>query len=248
MVMKIYAVWVVAIIVSWILTYIFKELAKLIDNNKRYKNILNKFYYIPIGLMILFFPYNIYTLVINLDFCISFISVLYIIFSICSILTILLNFIDIFEEIFFISYGISILTLVIHLLFTGIYLTGMSPIEIDSQKHSEYSYTIDILNMKEVPYTNVSGGRYYIKSVPSGSYYYDVKTENGNTITKVIDGYNHYVEKDMDNKYRNNPHIDVYQVVNTFYDVYGRKKSTIVNETYTICVPEDTIYYESVSQ
>lgn len=248
MVMGIYSVWVVAIIILWILTYIFNELAKLIDDNKRSKNILNSFYCIPSGLMILFFPYNIYTLVINLHSLINFISILYIIFSVCIILTILLDSIDIFEAVFLISFVIGILALAFHLLFTVVIIGGMSGIEINSQKHSEYSYTIDILNMQQVPYTNVSGGRYYIRSVPSGSYYYEAKTKNGNTTTKIIDGYNHYVEKDINNKYIDNPHIDVYKVVKTFYDVYGRKKSIIINENYTICIPEDTIYYESKSQ
>lgn len=250
MVMKIYAVWIIAIIILFILSLIFERLTKLIENNNRYKNIsntfnsiINIFVCIPSVLVILFFPYNIYTLVLNLDIIINLISLLYIlIFLVCFI-----GHIQLKEESFF-DLFIEPTLIAIYIFFSVALLISPSSLQTDIQKHSEYSYTIDILNMQQVPYTNVSGQRYYIKSVPSGSYYYEVKTKNGNTTTKIIDGYNHYVEKDINNKYINNPHIDVYQVIKTYYDLYGRKKSEIINEDYIICVPEDAIYYESESQ
>lgn len=104
--------------------------------------------------------------------------------------------------------------------------------------------TISIVEMKEVPYTNISGGRYYICSEPSLAYYYDIVTDTGGTTTKVIDGHNNYVEKFEDDIYEENPHIDVFEVVQKLKKVYFKTESEFVKGyKYYIYIPKDGIYY-----
>lgn len=103
--------------------------------------------------------------------------------------------------------------------------------------------TINIIELEKVPYTNVSGTRWYIRSEPSLAYYYDIVTENGGSTTKVIDGYKDYVEKYEDDIYKENPHIDVFEVVKKYTTGYGVQNEIVESYEYHIYVPKDGIYY-----
>lgn len=150
--------------------------------------------------------------------------------------------------------GIFLICIIISIVAIALYILSIcnvivlgNEISIDgtSQRYKEYSYSIEIVELEEIPYTNVSGNRWYIKSAPSIAYYYDVLTESGNKTTKILDGNQYYVEKDEDNKYIDNPHIEVYEIVNKYINLYGKEKEDVVTYEYTICVPENSIYYES---
>ena len=122
--------------------------------------------------------------------------------------------------------------------------TGPNSAEISVEKmHIE---TINILEFKEVPYTNVSGNRCYIKSTPSCAYYYEVATENNGTTTKVIDGLNNYVEKHESAEYTDNPHIEVYDVIEIYTDWYNTEHREVASTEYHIYIPENSIFYENV--
>lgn len=108
--------------------------------------------------------------------------------------------------------------------------------------------TIDIIELQKVPYTNVSGTRFYIRSEPSLAYYYDIVTDNGGTTTEVIDGNNNYVERFEDDIYKENPHIDVFEVVEKkiFTDIYFRETEyeNLIRCEYYIYIPKNGIYFD----
>lgn len=122
---------------------------------------------------------------------------------------------------------------------------GTEPISAEKNIEKAYVHCIDILEFKEVPYTNVSGNRCYIKSTPSCAYYYEVATENNGTTTKIIDGLENYVEKHESSEYSNNPHIDVYDVIETYIDWYDTEHKKVVSKEYHIYIPENSIFYEN---
>lgn len=114
----------------------------------------------------------------------------------------------------------------------------------EKDTYKEYNYSIEIKEIDKVPYTNVTSSRFYIRSSPSVAYYYDVTTKSGNQTTKILDGNKYYVEKDEDDKYIDNPHIEVYNIINRYTNVYGKEIEEFVTYEYIICVPENSIYYE----
>ena len=53
------------------------------------------------------------------------------------------------------------------------------------------------------------------------------------------------MEKDEDDKYINNPHIEVIYTMHECYNMYTMKTHTeVIGENYIICIPENAIYYE----
>lgn len=125
-----------------------------------------------------------------------------------------------------------------------IFATGKTLVQQDKQKnYKEYSYSINIVELYKVPpYANFR--RYYIRVAPSIVYYYDIITKNGNTTTRILDGSKYYVEKDEDDKYADNPHIEVYSITKKYTNIYGEEREDFVTYEYTICVPENSIHYE----
>ncbi len=151
----------------------------------------------------------------------------------------------------FLTEGIAFVFLLLWLVYTVFFSLFAidSPIKEAEVTHkSEYVETIDILEFKQVPYTNITGRRYYIKSSPNSAYYYEVITENGGTTTKSIDGANNYVEKFESDEYIDNPHIEVYRNYDVSYYItwYGNEVTKEENSSYSyyIYMPNDSMFYE----
>lgn len=114
-------------------------------------------------------------------------------------------------------------------------------------QNKEITQTIDIVEFTQVPYNNITGRRYYIKSATENAYYYEVRTEKGGTTTKSIDGSKYYVEKFISNKYINNPHIDIEKLttISEYTNWYGNNVTEEnVEYKYYIYIPEDATFYE----
>ncbi len=223
-------------------------------NEKKYRNtmkllnkIINELCFLC---MIVYFFYNIYMLIFSYDTLIRVACLAYIVFfGFLNLESILddqewkyFNSVKDFFQGFFII--LSLVGLVAYLVMICFFMmSGMNWKGKESDKHEEYAYSIDILEMREVPYTNTYG--WYVRSAPSNAYYYEVVNENGNIITEVIDGQEYYVERDEDDKYISNPHIDVYYTIQQCYNIYTMKTfEDVVDKRYVICIPEDSIYYE----
>lgn len=146
------------------------------------------------------------------------------------------KFSEVTEGIYFMISFLYSLILAFFLLFQVI---AMQNVRTDVRKVD----TINILELQAVPYTNVSGTRYYIRSEPSLAYYYDIATDNGGSTTKVIDGYNNYVERCEDDIYKENPHIDVFEVVQKYTTGYGYEGENIINYKYYIYIPKGGTYF-----
>ena len=125
---------------------------------------------------------------------------------------------------------------------------GTEPYSAEISVEKMHIETINILEFKEVPYTNVSGNRCYIKSTPSCAYYYEVATENNGTTTKVIDGLNNYVEKHESAEYTDNPHIEVYDVIEVYTDWYNTEHKERVSKEYYLFIPENSVFYQNEEQ
>lgn len=135
----------------------------------------------------------------------------------------------------------TLIVLVINIIYYVVYT-------VDTEGKLEYVKTINIVEFKQVPYTSISGTRYYIKSTPGCAYYYEVKTPKGSTTTKVIDGTEYYVEKYEDDKYIQNPHIVVYRKkvisFSPYIKIYGLNYHETIEYEYHIYIPENSIFYE----
>lgn len=247
--MKVYFGGFITILVSWLMYGIFTDLKKIIKN-ERYEKFADVFLLVPIVEMIIFWIYNIlvYSVYKNINNeIINILTILYIVGGFLFIVCILLAYFTAERT------GIEFCFVILTMLVGGLYLIfaillcfgNCKDMELFTiEEYSKYSYTIEIEELTEVPYTNITGEMYYIRSEPSLAYYYDIRTENGNTTTKVIDGNEYYVEKDEDDKYLENPHIDVYEVVKKYYTWGDEQKEDVLNYYYIICVPENSIYYE----
>ena len=152
----------------------------------------------------------------------------------------------IFERFDFLFSTINIIAFVIWVCSSILLCFSIGPAPYSAEKSIEKMHieTISILEFKEVPYTNVSGNRCYIKSTPSCAYYYEVATENNGTTTKEIDGLKNYVEKHESAEYSSNPHIDVYNVIETYIDWYDNEHKKVVSKEYFIYIPENSIFHE----
>ena len=114
-------------------------------------------------------------------------------------------------------------------------------------QNKEIVQTINIVEFTQAPYNKITGSRYYIKSSPENVYYYEIITERGGTTTQIIDGSNYYVEKFANNKYINNPHIDIEKVTTTseYTNWFGNNVTEEnVEYKYYIYIPEDATFYE----
>lgn len=212
---------------------------------EKYKNAINKIADIMIhkilGIAIIIFciiniiifiyaivTKNVLFIIISIMFMITF--VFYLIFEYTD------KFETITEIIFCILAAAYMCSMIFFFLFQAI---AMQNITTDVRKVD----TIKILELKEVPYTNVSGTRYYIRSEPSLAYYYDIATDNGGSTTKVIDGYNNYVERCEDDIYKEDPHIDVLEVVQKYTTGYGHEGENIIKYEYYIYIPKGGTYF-----
>lgn len=249
MILKIYVIGIIAIMIAWVLLLILGCVAKDIEN-KRFDLFLKTYFIMfPVGLIGLFFIYNIFV-AICLPSGLKWGAITFIAMCIFAIITFL---IPIIQE----KYNSSVLelisglTLILTVISIFIYLMWIMNLAFGSDSEMpgtiEKRYekdTIEIVEMEQVPYANTSGNRWYIRSAPSFAYYYKVRTKSGNTTTKVLDGSRYYIEEDVDNQYQDNPHIEVMDTVEKYQTIYGKEKERIAKREYIICVPEDGIYYE----
>ena len=252
----IYWIGFVIVLVLLGLFLIFKNEYKKSEESSKYKQVIGllcRIFKVPFFVsLVAFYGYNIYLLVaMRYDILFMWLSLCFIVF-IPSLSTYVLlsnqewkHFDDIRDLFSTILMGITGVNGILYMfcILDLFLIAGPSFTNID-EKYTQYGYSIDILEIKEVEYVNVHGGGWYICSTPSNAYYYEVSTNNGNTTTKVLDGYSHYVEKDEDDKYLSNPHIEVYYIMQEYYNMYTMETHTeVVGENYIICVPENAIYY-----
>ncbi len=251
----IYWIGFVIVLVLLGLFLIFKNEYKRSKKNSKYKQVIGilcKIFRVLFFVsLVAFYGYNIYLLVaMRYDISLIILSLSFIVFIPSLGICVLLfsqewKYFDIIRSSF--SFILGLISVVSSCLYMFcilmIFLSSPYYTNID-EKYTQYGYSIDILKIKEVEYVNVHGGGWYICSTPSNAYYYEVSTNNGNTTTKVLDGYSHYVEKDEDDKYIDNPHIEVIYTMQEYYNMYTMKTYTkVVGENYIICVPENAIYY-----
>lgn len=249
--MKIYWIGIGIILLVWIIYVILFALEELIES-ERYATFVEKWYIvISIVLMVLFAIYNGWMLYqYPKQFLLKFVCWPYIVISIVALMITFFYFdnSNAIEGLENIGTIIGIIAFVIYVVALFLCATWGSDWQVEGEKTetiSRYVYTIDIIEMEQQPYNNISGGRYYIRSAPSFAYYYKVTTESGNRTTKVLDGSQSYIEEDIDNQYQDNPHIDAFQLVEKYQTMYGEERERILREDYVICVPENSIYYET---
>lgn len=244
---RIYGILAFALIIVYAIYKLFDSELKRVKDNRysnqeksRYEKVIEKICYIfKCILVFLFIAFCICNILVIFLYESIPIKVLGISFAILTIFKIIVKYIDNFE---YLSLIILVVAMIIYA-FLFLFVVIFPTFTISGEAYSQYSHTISILEMKEVPYANVHGGHCYIRTSPSLAYYYDISTEKGST-TKVIDGYNHYVEKIESDEYLGNPHIDVYHTIckdeTFFYGEISRKTGT----SYYIYVPENGILYD----
>lgn len=252
MLLTIYWIGLAMVLVLFILAFTFESEYEKKSCKKAIGLMSMVFSFLFMVCLMLFYMYNIYILALKYDFIMNMVSLNFVLLFMSFILFSLIKdekwkYFDLIRKACkYILISITIVSLFLFTIFMGIFLIkGFSYTRREDRKYEEYAYSIDILEIKEVPYINISNNMWNISSTPINSYYYEMTTKNGNTTTKILDGYEHYIEKDEDNKYINNPHIEVYYIIQPSYNIYTRKaKKKVVNESYIICIPENLIYNE----
>lgn len=252
-VLRFFTVVIIMLIVVKIINSIFNSEQKRCNDKwyegtEKYKNAINKI----ANIMAVILKAAIVTFIIsNIVILIYGIINKYVIFIIASVMffivllfNVLIEHTDKFPDIVAGSYMITvglytIFMVVFFFTFQALGTVGMQNDRIESIKVN----TINIIELQKVPYTNVSGSRYYIRSEPSLAYYYDIETAEGRKTTKVIDGHKDYVERCEDDIYKDNPHIDVYVVVEKYTNAYGIEIETFKNYAYYIYIPKDSTYF-----
>lgn len=248
MILKIYVIGLIAIIGTWILQFILFDLEKGIKNERFTSFVKVYFVIFSIGLTVLFFLYNIYA-AICLPSTLKYGPIAFIAMCILGALLCLVsyilekNHIEILQWFPIITAVFTAVAIVVYLLFL-IFLWDEDVAMPGTIEKTYRNVTIEIIEMEQVPYTNTSGSRYYIRSAPSFAYYYKIRTKNGNRTTKVLDGSKYYIEEDVDNQYQDNPHIEVCDTIEKYQTVFGEEKERLAKREYVICVPENGIYYE----
>lgn len=254
MILRIYATLffggIIGLIIFWILRYEVLRRDKSLPHKylKVIGSITDIICKIGIGYFAVMCAYNVFFLI----YCIIENHYLAIIIPISFLLTVLFEilsknfkYFDFVTEMLAIFCGIAFFFFSIMLLLMGL----IQPLgEEKITENVELVQTIDILEFKQVPYSNITGSRYYIKSAPDSAYYYEIATDNGGTTTKVIDGSVNYVEKHESNEYMDNPHIEVYRVstVSQYKTWYGKDvtEEKNVHYNYYIYTPENSMFYE----
>lgn len=249
MVLKFFTGVVIMLLIVYGITAIFEYEADRCNDHwyegsKKYKNAINKIADIMNVILniaiIIFFISNIAILICGIvNKYISFITV-----GVLFIISMIFDWLEentkifpkIIQEIASLTFAFYVAILMLFFLFQFINTPNT---ETNVRKVN----TINIIELQKVPYTNVSGTRYYIRSEPSLAYYYDIITDNGNKTTKVIDGYKNYVERCEDDIYKENPHIDVFEVVEKYTNGYGIEWENVKNYEYYIYIPKDSTYF-----
>lgn len=254
MVLRIYWIFIAVAIIGLIVGWIFELEQKKLDfyGSKKYLNIINNIVNAINSLeacyMILFIIYNIFVVgycIVERHLFFMIIPVSFLLF----VIFILIN--EKVKEFNFLTEGIAFIFIAIWLIY-GVLFSMFAidtPInEKEVENKTDLVNTIDILEFTQAPYNNITGRRYYIKSAPSSAYYYEVRTENGGTTTKVIDGSNSYVEKFESDEYMDNPHIDVYRnyTIEHYKTWYGNEvtKEATSSYSYYIYTPVNSMFYE----
>lgn len=249
MVLSFFTGLVIILIIVGIITAIFDYEQKRCNRyfykeTEKYKNAINKvakiMYVILYITIIIFSICNIVIFIYGIATKNTFFIIVSIMFAITMIFYALSNYTDKFSSITIVIFSIATVLYVLSMVFFFIYqIMGMQNLKTDVIKVN----TINIIELQTVPYTNISGTRYYIRSEPSLAYYYDIITQSGGRTTKVIDVYNNYVEKFEDDIYKENPHIDVWEVVQKYTNGYGKEGENVKGYQYYIYIPEGGTYY-----
>lgn len=252
MVLRIYWILIVTGIIGFIISAIFKREDKNRGVSKRYSqfidNAVNVCDYFMMAFCAVFILYNVFTfgycIIENHKyFCIM--PTFFLLFLIFLIITDKVKAFDFLTEI--IS-GIFCVCWMVYLVLFSLFVAGTPMKEIEVTEKYDLVETIDIVEFTQAPYNNITGGRYYIKSSPSSAYYYEVRTQNGGTTTKVIDGSCNYVEKIESEEYTDNPHIEVYRSyrIEHYISWYGNEVTEESSSSYSyfIYMPENSIFYE----
>lgn len=253
MVLRIYVILVALGIVGCFVNWIIEaEAEKRCFESKKYLNALRKilenFDKLEKVYCAIIILYNVFILIYSIIYSHYF----FMISSILFLLGVLFIFISKKFKFFdFLTNGIGFILLMLCIFYTALFCMFNIDSPIDGEnitEHVDLVQTIDILEFKQAPYSNITGGRYYIKSSPNSAYYYEVATENGGTTTKVIDGSSSYVEKFESDEYIDNPHIEVYRVytITQYTSWYGNKvtKEKSSQYKYYIYTPVNAMFYE----
>lgn len=254
MVLRIYLIFILVVIVGLILDSIFEtEQGKRKGSlNQKYirfiDNVLKVINFLGNCWIALFIVYNFFVI----GYCIIgqhwFFMIMPILFMIAVMFFVINEKIEAFG---FLTEGLVYTFLIIWIFYMALFSlfhidTPINEKEVTNK--SELVNTIEILEFTQAPYNSITGRRYYIKSAPSSAYYYEVRTENGGTTTKVIDGSNSYVEKFESDEYVDNPHIDVYRnyTIEHYITWFGNEVTKEGNSSYSyyIYTPVNSMFYE----
>ncbi len=254
MVLRIYLIFIAVGLVGLVLESVFEseqerrqiycgeKYIKFINNTIKVLSIFENCFYV------LFTMYNVFVFF----YCIAEKHWLFMIMSSLLLLFVIFTFINNKVEAFrFLTDGLAFGLFIIWLFYTAIFSLFVVDTPINEKEvtnKSDLVNTIDILEFTQAPYNNITGRRYYVKSAPSSAYYYEVRTENGGTTTKVIDGSSNYVEKFESDEYLDNPHIDIYRnyTIEHYITWYGNEVTKEGNSSYSyyIYTPENSMFYE----
>lgn len=254
MVLRIYFVFIVTAFIISVLEICF-TIENELRHNKNMEKVLNVIDSILAKYVIIFLIYNIFMFfygIINQAFSFLALPILFLAFILFSFLF------DKYECFNFVTGTLSVISLIFCLVmcFAGFFVP-FGKTNFDEKE--SYLKTINILEFKQVPYTNVAASKsnvkgvvhFYIKSTPENAYYYEIATKNGGTTTKVIDGSSNYVEKYESDDYINNPHIDVYKVekfesAKNWYGFIIENNYNYYNYyNYYIFIPQKSVFYEN---
>lgn len=254
MVLRIYWILIAVAIIGGIIDAIFRAEQKKADyhGSQKYVNIIDNIVkaidFLENCYIGLFIIYNVFVLgycIVEKHFFFMITPSAFLLFIIFIIIS------EKIEAFSFLTEIIAIIAITVWFCYTLIFsmLVIDTPInEKDVENKADLVNTIDILEFTQAPYNNITGRRYYIKSAPSSAYYYEVRTENGGTTTKVIDGSNSYVEKFESDEYMSNPHIDVYRnyTIEHYKTWYGNEvtKEASSSYSYYIYTPVNSMFYE----
>lgn len=256
MVLRIYWILIAIGIIGLIIVAIFQKEDEKGGFNPKYVKFIDNAIkicdFFVIAFAVIFVLYNLFVV----GYCIAenhyFFIVIPCLFLMCSIFGVLSEKVRAFDFLTNILWGIFFACWLIYLVMFSLVVFETPIKENDITQNCDLVNTIDILEFTQTPYNNITGARYYIKSAPSNAYYYEIRTDNGGTTTKVIDGSSNYVEKFVSDEYINNPHIDVYRnyTIEHYISWYGNEvtKETSSSYSYFIYIPENSIFCEVKSE
>lgn len=254
MVLRIYLIMILTMLVVMAVGTIFESEQKRRSGcgKKRYIKFINSAVkildFIGSSIIALFGLYNVFTLIyaiVGKHWYFMGIPILFLLFTLFYFIS------EHFEILDFLTEGLALIFLFLWMVYMAFFVMLAIGRPINGEEvtnKSDLVENIDILEFKQVPYTTIEGRRYYIKSAPDSAYYYEVRTANGGTTTKVIDGSKNYVEKFESDEYIDNPHIEVYRnyTISHYISWYGNEVTEEKSSSYSyyIYMPKNSMFYE----